>query len=64
VLAGGRFGVLGRVWGGAHWGGHQRGTGDDEAERDEAGSDPEWAGADRFVEDEDAADDRGEVGGD
>jgi hypothetical protein len=55
--------ALGRVGGGAHRGGHERCTGDDEAERDEAGADPERAGADRLVEDEDAAYDRGEVGG-
>src|SRR6188472_1871736 len=36
---------------GAHWGRHERCTGDDEAEREEAGADPEWARAERLVED-------------
>ena len=47
--------VLARVGGGAHGRGHERGPGDDEAEREEAGADHEWAGADRVVEDEDSA---------
>ena len=42
--------------------GHERRAGDDEAEGDEASADLERARADRFVEDEDAADDRGEIG--
>ncbi|HEY6595209.1 MAG TPA: hypothetical protein VI011_14115, partial [Asanoa sp.] len=57
------LGVLGRVGGGAHGGGHERCTGDHEAEGKEAAGDPDSAGADRVVEDEDPADDRGEVGG-
>jgi hypothetical protein len=43
--------------------GHERRAGDDESEGDEAGRDLERARADRLVEDEDAADDGGEVGG-
>jgi hypothetical protein len=43
--------------------GHERRAGDDEAEGDEAGADLDRARADRLVEDEDAADDGGEVGG-
>jgi hypothetical protein len=42
-------------------GGHECCAGDDEAEREEAGADREWAGADGFAEDEDAADDGGQV---
>src|ERR1044071_454194 len=42
-------------------GGHERGAGDDEAEGEEAGADLEWPGADGFAEDEDAAEDGGEV---
>jgi hypothetical protein len=57
------LGVLGRVGGGAHRGGHERRAGDHEAEREEAAADLDGAGADRLVEDQDAADDGGEVGG-
>jgi hypothetical protein len=42
--------------------GHERRAGDDEGEGDEAGADLERARSDRFVEDEDAADEGGEVG--
>jgi hypothetical protein len=45
-------------------GGHECCAGDDEAEREAARSDRRWAGADGFVEDEDAADDGGQVRGD
>jgi hypothetical protein len=36
---------------------HERRAGDDQAERDQACADREWAGADGFAEDEDAAED-------
>jgi hypothetical protein len=42
---------------------HECCAGDHEAERQEAGADREWARVDGFAEDEDAADDRGQVGG-
>jgi hypothetical protein len=53
-------------WGARVWllgvvGGHECCAGDDEAEREDAGGDREWAGADGLAEDQDPADDRGQV---
>ncbi len=42
---------------------HERRAGDDEAEGDQAATDLKWAGPDRFVEDKDASEDGGQVGG-
>ena len=53
----GRLGLLGVL------GRHECRAGDDEAERDEPGADRERAGADGLAEDEDAADDGGQVRG-
>ena len=51
-----------RIGGGAQRGGHQRRARDDDAEREQAGGDPERAGPDGVAEHEDGADDRREVG--
>jgi hypothetical protein len=48
----------------SHRGRHQRGAGDHEAEGEHAAGDLERAFADGVVEDEDAAADRDQVGGD
>ena len=52
----------GRISGGAQRRGHERGAPDNEAEREHAGGYSDGARADRLVEDQDSAEDRGEVG--